>query len=154
MAEVTNPTSTNGYQNGSNLLISVGGKAVGHSTSHTYSFSSETKDHAVKPPMRDTSTTASLYKDKVVTGLSSSIKADGLIYIGESETTFAELLAAWSQGLPVEVKAFKRNTNTAPFISGKYIITSLECNAPGNEDATYSISLENAEAVTVTPANA
>lgn len=152
MAEVTTPTK--GYQNGSNLLISVGGKAIGHSTSHTYSFSSETKDHAVKAPMSTTSTKGSLYKNKTVTGLSSSIKTDGLVYVGESETTFAELLAAWAKGEPVEVKAFKRDTSSAPFITGKYIITSLECNAPANEDATYSISLENAEEVTVTTANA
>lgn len=153
MADTTTP-STSGYQNGSNLLISIGGKAIGHSTSHTYSFSSETKDHAVKAPMSTTATAVSLYKDKMVTGLSSSIKTDGLVYVGESETTFAELLNAWSTGKPVEVKAFKRDKSSAPYITGNYIITSLECNAPANEDATYSISLENAGEVTVTTANA
>lgn len=38
-----------GYINGSDLLLKVGGKAVGHCTSHTLTFNSETKDRAVKP---------------------------------------------------------------------------------------------------------
>ena len=44
---MTKPTS--GYVNGSDILLSVGGKAVGHCTTHTITFNSETKDRAVKP---------------------------------------------------------------------------------------------------------
>lgn len=39
----------NGYVNGSDLLLFVGGKAIGHCTSHTLTFNSETKDRSVKP---------------------------------------------------------------------------------------------------------
>lgn len=38
-----------GYINGSDLLLKVAGKAVGHCSSHTLTFNSETKDRAVKP---------------------------------------------------------------------------------------------------------
>ena len=38
-----------GYINGSDILLSVGGKAIGHCASHTLTFNSETKDRAVKP---------------------------------------------------------------------------------------------------------
>ena len=38
-----------GYINGSDILLSVGGKAIGHCTTHTITFNSETKDRAVKP---------------------------------------------------------------------------------------------------------
>ena len=38
-----------GYINGSDLLLKIGDKAVGHCTSHKLTFNSETKDRAVKP---------------------------------------------------------------------------------------------------------
>ena len=38
-----------GYINGSDLLLKVAGKAVGHCSSHTLTFNSETNDRAVKP---------------------------------------------------------------------------------------------------------
>ena len=41
-----------GYVNGSDLLMSIGGKACGHCTSHTATYNSETKDRAVKPPLQ------------------------------------------------------------------------------------------------------
>ncbi len=37
------------YISGSDLLLKVAGKAVGHCTSHTTTLNSETKDRAVKP---------------------------------------------------------------------------------------------------------
>lgn len=151
MAETTNPTPATGYQNGSDLLISIGGKALGHCTSHQYSFSSETKDHAVKPAASEAKG-AGLFKDKQVVGLSSSIKSDGLVFIGETELSYAEMLEAWASGQPVDVKAFKRKGDTTPFITAKYIITSLDCNAPANDDSTYSISLENTGTVTISKA--
>ena len=38
-----------GYCNGSDMLLYVGGKAIGSCTSHTTTFNSETKERAVKP---------------------------------------------------------------------------------------------------------
>ena len=38
-----------GYVNGSDLLMTIGEKACGHCTSHTTTYTSETKDRAVKP---------------------------------------------------------------------------------------------------------
>ena len=58
-----------GYCNGSDMLVYVGGKAVGHCTSHTATFNSETKDRAVKP-VASASLSAGLWKGKTVTGLS------------------------------------------------------------------------------------
>lgn len=37
------------YINGSDLLLNVGGKAIGHCTTHTTTFNSDTKERAVKP---------------------------------------------------------------------------------------------------------
>ena len=42
-------TTKTGYCNGSDMLLYVGGKAVGSCTTHTTTFNSETKERAVKP---------------------------------------------------------------------------------------------------------
>ena len=49
MAEETTTTVKNGYVNGSDMLLYIGEKAIGHCTSHTTTFDTETKDRAVKP---------------------------------------------------------------------------------------------------------
>ena len=99
------------YINGSNLLLMVGEKAIGHCTSHTLTFNSETKERAVKPPASEAASSG-LWKRKGVTGLSISISAEGLRYTGEAENGFEELGPHWGQGTSVTVKAFKRGSVT------------------------------------------
>lgn len=135
------------YFNGSDMLLGVGTKAVGHSTGHTTTFNNETKDHTVKAPASATSS-AALYKEKNVTAKSVTIKSDGLVYCGESETTFAELLKAYANNEPIEVKCYERDKSTKPYLKGKFIISSLERNDPANDDSTWSVNLENTGAVT------
>lgn len=140
-----------GYINGSDLLLFVGGKAIGHCTSHTLTFNSDTKDHTVKPESQYGSQTA-LWKGKGVTGLSISISAEGLRFYDETENGFEECAAQWGAGASVEVKAYKRgeggvvasgNGASEPYVQGKFIISSIEETSPAQDDATYSISLEN-----------
>ena len=131
-----------GYINGSDLLLSVGGKAVGHCTSHTLTFNSETKDRAVKPAA-STSYSSGLWKGKGVTGLSISISAEGLRFYGETENGFDEIGAKWGKGQAVEVKAFQREGDENPYVVGNFIIASIEETSPAQDDATYSISLES-----------
>lgn len=131
-----------GYINGSDLLLSVGGKAVGHCTSHTLTFNSETKDRAVKPAA-SASYSSGLWKGKGVTGLSISISAEGLRFYGETENGFDEIGAKWGKGQAVEVKAFQREGDENPYVVGNFIIASIEETSPAQDDATYSISLES-----------
>ena len=131
-----------GYINGSDLLLSVGGKAVGHCTSHTLTFNSETKDRAVKPAA-SASYSSGLWKGKGVTGLSISISAEGLRFYGETENGYDELAAKWGKGQAVEVKAFQREGDASPYVVGNFVIASLEETSPAQDDATYSISLES-----------
>lgn len=131
-----------GYINGSDLLLSVGGKAVGHCTSHTLTFNSETKDRAVKPAAAN-GYSAGLWKGKGVTGLSISISAEGLRFYGETENGFDEIGAKWGKGQAVEVKAFQREGDENPYVVGNFIIASIEETSPAQDDATYSISLES-----------
>ena len=65
-----------GYINGSDLLLSIDGKAVGHCSKHKVTYNSETKERAVKPVATQVEG-AGLWKDKSVTGLSITISADG-----------------------------------------------------------------------------
>ena len=87
------------YVNGSNMLLYVGGKAIGHCTTHTCTMNSETKERAVKPAASVTSLVTGLYKEKGITGLSISLSAEGLAFNGETEGGYAALLAAWKAGV-------------------------------------------------------
>lgn len=135
-----------GYINGSDLLLSIGGKAIGHCTSHKVTFNSETKDRAVKPAMTQ-GTTAGLWKEKGVTGLSISISAEGLRFYNETEGGFTEISTLWGAGTSVEVKAFPRGdgktATQTPYLVGNFVITSIEESAAAQDDSTYSVSLEN-----------
>ena len=137
------------YVNGSDLLVMVGTKAVGHCTTHTATFSTETKDTAVKPTAATAASAASLYKGKRVSGLSVQVKADGLVFSGETEAGFKDILGAWKAGDPVELVLLKRENDDNPYCSGNFIISSLENTAPAGEDATYSATFDNDGAVTI-----
>lgn len=131
-----------GYINGSDLLLKVGGKAVGHCTSHTLTFNSETKDRAVKPEAR-AAKSSGLWKGKGVTGLSISISAEGLRFYDETENGHEQIAPLWGKGASVEVEAFKRGGDATPYVRGNFVIASLEETSPAQDDATYSVSLEN-----------
>lgn len=136
------------YINGSDLLVGIGGKAVGHCTSHKTTFTSETKDRAVKP-LASKGVTAGLWKEKGVTGLSVSVSADGLRYYDETEGGFTANAALWGAGQTVDVECYQRGATDASakgevYLKGKFVITSIEENASAQDDVTYSISLENA----------
>ena len=131
-----------GYINGSDLLLKVGGKAVGHCSSHTLTFNSETKDRAVKPAAT-AAKSSGLWKEKGVTGLSISISFEGLRFYDETESGYEQIAPSWGKGESVEVEAFKRGNDNTPYVKGNFVIASLEETSPATADATYSGSLEN-----------
>ena len=135
-------TTKKGYCNGSDMLVYVGGKAVGHCTTHTTTLNSETKDRAVKPEASK-SISAGLWKGKGVTGLSISISAEGLVFYSESETGYKALYAAWKAGQSIEVKCMERENSDKPYLKGQFVIASLERTDPAQDDSTYSVNLEN-----------
>lgn len=130
-----------GYCNGSDMLLYVGGKAIGSCTSHTTTFNSETKERAVKP-VATAAMASGLWKKKGVVGLSYSISGEGLVFYDETENGYKSLFALWKAGASVEVKCMERESET-PYLVGKCIIASLERTDPAQDDSTYSISLEN-----------
>lgn len=131
-----------GYINGSDLLLKVGEKAVGHCSSHTLTFNSETKARAVKPASSEPKS-AGLWKAKGVTGLSVSISFEGLRFYDETENGYSEIAALWGKGQSVAVEAFQRGGDATPYVSGKFVIASLEETSPAQDDATYRGTLES-----------
>lgn len=131
-----------GYVNGSDMLLMIGTKAVGHCTSHTVTYTTETIDRAVKPKASEPQS-SSLWKRKGVTGLAYSVKSDNLMFYNEEEYGYPELLAAWKAGEPVTVKCAERASDTSPYLTGSCIITNLEENHGAGADSTFSVSLEN-----------
>lgn len=139
-----------GYINGSDILIKIGGKAVGHCTTHSVSYSAETKERAVKP-VASASLSSSLWKGKGITALSVTISAEGLRNYDETEGGFKTLINAWKTAQPVQVVGFERESDQTPYLSGNFIIASMDETDPAQDDATYSISLENDGEITFTP---
>jgi len=137
------------YINGSDLLVLIGNVAVGHCTTHTATFSTETKDTAVKAAKSVTTATTSPYKNKRITGLAVQVKADGIVFSSEAECGFKDILQSWKSGTPVTLKLLQRGTDTEPYCEGSFIISSLENTAPAGEDATYSATFDSDGAVTV-----
>lgn len=136
-----------GYCNGSDMLLYIGdtdtnAKAIGHCTTHTATFTSETKERAVKP-LASASISAGLWKQKGVTSLSVSITAEGLVFYDETESGYKTLAALWKAGKSVAVKCMERENSDTPYLSGNFVIASLEQTSPAQDDATYSITLEN-----------
>lgn len=143
-------TTKTGFCNGSDMLLYVDGKAVGSCTSHSTSFASETKERAVKP-VASASIASGRWKKKGIIGQSVSITAEGLVFYNETENGFADLLAAWKAGKSVDVKCMERENSDKPYLTGKFVIASLERTDPAQDDSTYSISLENDGEITVDP---
>lgn len=135
-------TTKTGYCNGSDMLVYIGGKAVGHCTTHTTTITSETKERAVKPAASK-GISAGLWKGKGVVGLSVSISAEGLVFYQETESGYKSCLSLVSKGQSVEVKCMERENTDKPYLSGKFVIASLERTDAAQDDATYSITLEN-----------
>ena len=142
----TTPIKT-GYCNGSDMLLYVGGKAIGHCTTHKTTINSETKDRAVKP-VASAPISTGLWKNKGVIGLGVSISAEGLVFYQETETGYKSCLAMISAGKSVDVKCMERGNTDTPYLTGKFVVASLERTDDANDDATYSISLENGGEVT------
>lgn len=131
-----------GYVNGSDMLLYVDGKAIGHCTTHSTEFSSETKDRQVKP-VASAPMSAGLWKAKGVTGLSISISADGLACYDEPEAGFGTLFDLWTKGKSVTVKCMERENSDKPYLQGKFIISKVSRQDGAQDDSTYSISLDN-----------
>lgn len=133
---------------GTDLILSVGGKALGFSTGCKVSTSVETGERITKEA------STGKWKEKYVKSFSESISADGCVLTdGDAEMpTYDQLKALMLEGKPVEAAYSLRDGDTRTGkttggYKGAYIITSLDLDGQAGDDAKYSISLENSGAV-------
>ena len=129
---------------GTNLILSVGGSALGFSTGCKVSTTTETGERVTKEAA------SGKWKEKYVKSFSESISAEGCVLTdGDSSTpTYDQLKEKQLAGEPIDASyglrdGDKRTGKTSGGYSGKYIITSLELDGQAGDDAKYSVQLEN-----------
>lgn len=134
---------------GTNLILSVGGNALGFSTGCKVSTSVETGERLTKE------SASGKWKEKFVKSFSESISADGCVLVDGTTTmpTYDQLKDLMLAGEPIEAHYSLRDGDartgkTEGGYKGNFIITSLELDGQAGDDAKYSISLENSGAVT------
>lgn len=131
---------------GTDLLLSVGGKALAYSTSCKISTSTETGERITKEAAM------ARWKESYVKSFSETITADGLVLTNSDaeKPTYKELKALQLAGEPIVAAYYQRNGDDTTIRSyGNYIITKLDIDATAGEDAKYSIELQNSGAVNV-----
>ncbi len=130
-----------GYLNGNDLLLCVGGKAMGHCVSYSIEYKSETKSRAVKP-IASAPPGSGKFKETTVTGQSISVKAEQFIYVGETEADHKTFLAVWKGGGSVELQIKARGSEDILFAC-PFIIESLNETAEADQDVKSSVSFIN-----------
>ena len=129
---------------GTDLLLSVGGKALGYSTSCKISTSTETGERITKEAAM------ARWKEAYVKSFSETITADGLVLTNSDaeKPTYKELKAIQLAGEPVIAAYYQRSSEGGSIAyNGNYIITKLDIDATAGEDAKYSIELQNSGAI-------
>ena len=133
---------TQDYMNGSNVLFTVGGKGLGHSTTHSVTYNTETKERGVKPPVKEKTKNA-LFSGKGVTKMSISVHGEGFRYKGEEELSLDDIRKLWGIGQSVELSCFEREGDDTPYLKGKFVISKVEETSPAQDDATFTVDFEN-----------
>lgn len=135
-------TETGDYENGSDILLNVGGGCIARCSTHNIQYNSETKERAVKP-IASAAKKKVLFTSKGVTKMSITAHAEGFRFYKATENGFEECAALWGKGQSVDLQAFKRGSDTTPYLKGKFVITAIEETNPAQDDATWTIDLEN-----------
>lgn len=106
-------------------------------TSHTISYTAETKERSTK----DSENGA--FSQKSVTKLSTSITVEALTTY-QADCGFKTLLKMYKTRKPVKLKyGFASDEGSDEHEEGLFVITNLEESSPADDDATYSATFEN-----------
>lgn len=133
---------------GTDLILSAQGSALGFSTGCKVSTSAETGERVTKEA------SGGKWKESYIKSFSEQITADGLVLKdGTSEVpTYDQLKDAMLKGEPIDCAynlrdGDKRTGKSAGGYKGKYLITALDLDGQAGDDAKYSITLQNSGAV-------
>lgn len=127
------------YRDGTDLILSVGGHALGHSTECKISYKAETGTRKTKEAA------AGKWDEKYVKSLGCTVTASGFVHEDDSDNSIDTLRTAFKNATPVTASWAYRGG--AGVDSGQFIITQLEHEGKAGDDETYSITLENSGAV-------
>lgn len=140
---------SNSVLDGTDLILSIGGKALAFSTGCKVSTSAETGERVTKEAA------SGKWKESYIKSFSEQITADGVILTdATSEMPSYDILKdAMLAGTAVEGTyslrdGDKRTGKTTGGYKGEFLITALDLDAQAGDDAKYSLTLQNSGAVT------
>jgi len=129
---------------GTDLILSIKGKALGFSTGCKITTTTETGERVTKEAAQGK------WKEKYVKNFSESISADGVVLTDGSDSTptYDQLKDLQLAGVAVEVtysvrEGSTREGKTAGQYKGNFLITSLDLDGQAGDDAKYTVQLEN-----------
>lgn len=129
---------------GTDLILSLAGKALGFSTGCKVSTSAETGERVTKEA------SGGKWKELYVKSFSEQITADGVVLTDATDDvpSYDQLKDMMLRGEPVEAAynlrdGDKRTGKEAGGYRGKYLLTSLELEGQAGDDAKYSLTLQN-----------
>jgi len=122
--------------NGTSFTVSIGGVTVGQSTTASISLDADTIDVSTKE--------SSGYQEVIQGQKSGTIDFEGLVDLGQN-TDGGAVYTYWTAGTSV-AWTFADGTNT---LSGNGIVTNLSIDAPMEDVATYSGSIQITGAVSL-----
>jgi len=126
--------------NGHDLRVYVGGSAVAKATECSFSLSTNMREIAHK----DTAGSAGGFREVSAGQKSGTMTTSALYSEGES---FESLFSAWDAGTAVVVK-FSDEVSGNKHMTANALISSLDMNAPDNENVSYSVTFELSGAIT------
>ena len=132
---------------GTDLILSVAGSALGFSTGCKVSTSTETGERVTKE------SSSGKWGEKFVKKFSEQITADGCVLTSGNLPTYDILKQKMLLGEPIEAHysiraGNEREGKASGGYKGLYLITQLELDAQSGDDSKYSLTLENSGAVT------
>lgn len=136
------------YRDGTDLILSVGGHALGHSTECKISYKAETGTRKTKEAA------AGKWDEKYVKSLGCTVTAGGFVYdTDDGNATTRTGINALREAFKnhAEVDASWAYRDGSDIDGGKFIISSLEHEGKAGDDETYAITLENSGAVGLVP---
>lgn len=128
------------YRDGTDLILSVGSNALGHSTECKISYKAETGTRKTKEAA------AGKWDEKYVKSLGCTVTASGFVHEDDSTNGLDALRTAFKNATPVNASWAYRDGGGID--GGQFIITQLDHEGKAGDDETYSITLENSGAVT------
>lgn len=134
---------------GTDLILSIGGYALGFSTGCKVSTSAETGERVTKEA------SGGKWKESYIKSFSEQITAEGVVLTDGTEEipSYDQLKEAMLKGEPIDGAynlrdGDRRTGKDSGGYKGKYLITSLDLDGQAGDDAKYSITLQNCGAVT------